>query len=201
MRNQQFWDGGAGEALDAADVNRVKESLKKYADTPFLHSDIPKILSELRVMGLSHFTKTVLPGDQDTPLLVYTEFFELSNDVLDKEFMCVLARHYGHVMTLAEEILHNSELLGDSSEAERARTIIPFAALRPFLQNFNSNAEMTNFILQRGHDQEQGQGAKFDKRKDDKGKEVVERNNERQMIGDEVSLGLMWDKTFEWMDI
>jgi len=108
---------------------------------------IPAILSCLRIVGFKHFTVNVPERSKLSTYIEYLmeipAFQENGGEMLEKLPFNVSVIHYGHVLKIAEEILGTQEFAEGNEEA-----LIPFAAIRPFLQSHVGEPERPKPTIQ-----------------------------------------------------
>jgi hypothetical protein len=136
-RKMKFWQDEFNEYTQ--NTKEIEDSFNQFIDQPALHFQIPQVLCCLRTMGMCFFMDEVREGYLDTPISFFAEFFQPECfDEMEYDFsFSVLARNFGQVMTLAEEILGKEEIAPTNESGEKAAPIIPVSALRPFLTNPN----------------------------------------------------------------
>ena len=144
VRGDLVLDESANVPMSDVDLTSLREGLEEIKnEKKVLHASLPNILSEVRVVGLSHFTKEIGPGFQETPLYEFVEFFfdpdskfyeDLNGIIPFSVHVC----HFGPLWRMLENILGPVELLNKKEDVGKPVSglgVIPFAALRPFLQS------------------------------------------------------------------
>jgi len=132
---------------DEAEINAIDEGFKFFVSDktdPNLnsnyHSQISLVLSSLRTAAVALFSNELPPNYAMCNLHYMLEFIEIP--VLDDDDLSLtelppfstFGQHFGYIYRAAERILGPHEFSRTENDKEQ-NTIIPFAAMRPFLQS------------------------------------------------------------------
>eukprot|EP01125_Pyxidicula_operculata_P010465 TRINITY_DN343_c0_g3_i1.p1 TRINITY_DN343_c0_g3~~TRINITY_DN343_c0_g3_i1.p1 ORF type:complete len:4704 (-),score=480.58 TRINITY_DN343_c0_g3_i1:101-14212(-) len=141
------------EITDNYEIERMKKFFHSLVEdeegkVSTYHNQIPNFLANLRATGVAHFSSEINEATANGSLCIYFEApiieVKFVNDIENMENIppfSTLAKHFGHVLQLAESILSPHEY---SSHTEDDRsTIVSFSAVRPFLKTIDSTTTKT----------------------------------------------------------
>eukprot|EP00008_Paramoeba_atlantica_P007651 CAMPEP_0201485450 /NCGR_PEP_ID=MMETSP0151_2-20130828/9545_1 /ASSEMBLY_ACC=CAM_ASM_000257 /TAXON_ID=200890 /ORGANISM="Paramoeba atlantica, Strain 621/1 / CCAP 1560/9" /LENGTH=958 /DNA_ID=CAMNT_0047869577 /DNA_START=11 /DNA_END=2887 /DNA_ORIENTATION=- len=203
LRGKNYVDETANLPMSQDDLEDLRRGLRNIEETKHLFAYIPDILSEIRVAALSHFVSEIGPANQETPISFFCEFFVVDLECYDElEYNIPFSIPGAHVWTLLREIeeaFGAIELMEVKPEKEEAglvgddlgeAVVVPFAALRPFLQSHTIEQEEKT---QRGREK-----TKSEKKKPEKKKEEEKEEEESEVTKEEAEI--VWVQEFGEME-
>ena len=203
-RKKAFFHSSTDLPLNEEELKELREGLERIKQNPEFFAEIPFILSEVRVAALSHFGQEKSQYEQETPLADYCEFFiavreEVFDDLEQLIPFCNPVGSFGTIVREMETIFGDVEMGrggGEERESE-GEIVVPFAALRHFLQpKENLEEEVQGEREGKGKEREEKGKGKEEKGKEreEKGKEREEKGKERERNEQERSRGVVrWD--------
>jgi len=108
------------------------------------HDQIPAVLASFRTLGVVQFTTEITQSFANCPLVYSLQFIDIpalddNDEIGERPPFSTKAQHYGTVLRAIEKILGPHEFSGGAFANEN--TVVPFAAIRPFLQSHIVEAE------------------------------------------------------------